>query len=227
MIVRRLAAATLAALLTTACATTAAPESSSPAPVAVDPVGNYNFTSEVSGRSFAGVIRVARGQGGAYTGTISTPMTGSMPVQAVDVQGARMVVTARGQQGNAVMNLDFTGETFTGSWTYATAGGTLSGRRATAAEIQADTLPAMGAANTRYVGNYDLPDVSMQVRVFEQNGRLMAQATQQGAFPLTYLGRHRFQGASGIVMEFAVANGQATGFTLTQGGRSLPATRIP
>lgn len=80
-----------------------------------------------------------------------------------------------------------------------------------------------------YVGTYDLaPAVPLQVRVFQMDGRLMAQATGQVSFPLRYQGGHRFEGppAAGVAFEFTVENGRATGFTLFQGGAELRATRI-
>ena len=86
MTLRHLRAAALAAaLLTTACATApasapaAGPQAAASA--APNPVGTFNFRSNVQGRDFDGVIRIARAEGGAYTGTVTKPLTGELPVR--------------------------------------------------------------------------------------------------------------------------------------------------
>jgi D-alanyl-D-alanine carboxypeptidase len=90
-------------------------------------------------------------------------------------------------------------------------------------------LPLTPAERARYVGTYDLrPAVPLEVRVFEQGDRLMAQGTGQPAFPLRYQGDHTFDGpeASSIRMVFTVEGERATMFTLSQGGGALPARRV-
>jgi len=129
--IRILRATALAALLlTTACAPGAAP-AASPEPAsaaALDPAGTYTFSSALRGQSFEGVIRVARSEAGAYTGTVTTPLTGEMPVRAVDVQGRRVRVTAMGRMGDAVMEMNMSGSDFSGSWTYGPSSGQMTGR---------------------------------------------------------------------------------------------------
>jgi hypothetical protein len=130
---RILRATALAAVLaTTACATapgTAPAASPEPASAAVfDPAGTYTFSSALRGESFEGVIRVARSAGGAYTGSVTTPLTGELPVRAVDVQGRRVRVTAVGRMGDAVMEMNMSGSGFSGSWTYGPSSGQMTGR---------------------------------------------------------------------------------------------------
>jgi hypothetical protein len=126
------ATAFAAVLLTAACATApgtapaALPEPASAA--AFDPAGTYTFSSELRGQSFEGVIRVARSTGGAYTGSVTTPLTGEMPVRAVDVQGRRVRVTAAGRMGDAVMEMNMEGSSFSGGWTYGPSSGQMTGR---------------------------------------------------------------------------------------------------
>jgi hypothetical protein len=132
MTLRHLRAAALAAaLLTTACATVPAsapaadPEAAaSPAP---NPVGTFNFRSNVQGRDFDGVIRIARAASGAFTGTVTTPLTGELAVRSVDVQGSSIRVTAQGRMGDAVLTMNFTGASFTGDWTYGPSSGRMTG----------------------------------------------------------------------------------------------------
>ncbi|HEY0035784.1 MAG TPA: hypothetical protein VGB66_03805 [Longimicrobium sp.] len=131
------AAALAAALVTTACATApasgpaAGPEvvaSSTP-----NPVGTFNFRSNVQGRDFDGIIRIARAESGAYTGTVTTPLTGELSVRSVHVQGSSIRVTAQGRMGDAVLTMNFTGANFTGDWTYGPSSGRMTGSAAHAA----------------------------------------------------------------------------------------------
>lgn len=81
----------------------------------------------------------------------------------------------------------------------------------------------------RYVGTYDLaPAVPMQITIFEQGERLMAQGEGQGAIPLRYQGGTRFDGPPGsdIRLEFIIEDGRAVAFTLLQGGGEMRARRI-
>jgi len=90
--------------------------------------------------------------------------------------------------------------------------------------------PLSAEQRAQYVGTYDLaPALPLQVKVYEQGERLMAQATGQGTIPLFYQGGHRFAGppGSGIELEFTVTNGVATSFTLHQGGGEFEARRLP
>ncbi len=90
--------------------------------------------------------------------------------------------------------------------------------------------PLSDAQRAQYVGTYDLaPALPLQVNVFMQDGRLMAQGTGQGAIPLSYQGGHRFLGpaGTGIEIEFTAEDGALTGFTLRQGGGAFAARRVP
>lgn len=223
-----------AALLAAACATAPAPESA-PSPqtgaaAGLDPVGTFSFSSQTGGENFTGTIHITRTAAGAYGGTIATPLTGDLPVRAVEVQDRHIRVTADGRMGAAVMEMDVDvdGTRFTGSWEYGGSRGLMAGTRGSGAEASAPP-PALGEPGTEYAGNYDLPGTGLQVRIFEESGRLMAHATGQRPFPLLYMGEHRFQApaAVGIGFDFAVADGRATGFTLHQHGRTYQANRIP
>jgi hypothetical protein len=56
-------------------------------------------------------------------------MTDSMPISSVSVDGQTMVVVSVAPDGTATLSLTFTGDTFTGSWSFADMSGTLTGRR--------------------------------------------------------------------------------------------------
>jgi len=79
----------------------------------------------------------------------------------------------------------------------------------------------------RYVGEYELAK-GFIVNVKRDGENLTGQATGQGAFTLSAVSdtEFRFQPA-GITMVFPVTAGPAPSFQLTQGGRSLTATRAP
>ena len=94
---------------------------------------------------------------------------------------------------------------------------------------EVEEVPIAEALLERYVGTFDLaPAAPLQVRVFIQDGRLMAQATGQSAFPLRHTGDHTFFGpaATGIRVVFTLEGDRATAFTLHQGGASVVARRI-
>ncbi len=83
-----------------------------------------------------------------------------------------------------------------------------------------------------YVGTYALAlptGATLPLRVFEQDGRLMAQAPNQPAFPIVASGEHRFAaaGSASIRLTFTVADGRASTVALEQGGRTAVGARIP
>jgi len=86
------------------------------------------------------------------------------------------------------------------------------------------------ADRARYVGSYALalPDRTLGIRVFEQDGRLMAEAEGQGANALTPQGDHAFGAAfdPSLRITFTVDGERATKLTLRQGGGTFEAPRI-
>jgi hypothetical protein len=123
----------LSVLLTAGCATApaegpaAVPAAEAPQRAPSSAAGRYTFQSDFRGQSFEGVIRLSGGAGGAYTGTLTTPFTGELPVRSVDVQGSRTRVTTTGRMGEAVLVLDMAGSRFTGTWSYGGSNGQLTG----------------------------------------------------------------------------------------------------
>lgn len=87
-------------------------------------------------------------------------------------------------------------------------------------------LPLDSAQRARYVGTYQLP--SLEVRVFDSDGVLMTQATGQGVLRMKYQGDDTFllDTPQEIRLVFQLEGEQAGGFTLYQGGATVPARRI-
>jgi D-alanyl-D-alanine carboxypeptidase len=89
-------------------------------------------------------------------------------------------------------------------------------------------LPVTDAERPRYLGTYDLaPAAPLQLRIFEQEQRLFAQATGQGPIRLQYQGDHTFSALDGAIrLVFTMEADRANGFTLHQGGTAIEAKRI-
>lgn len=92
---------------------------------------------------------------------------------------------------------------------------------------QVADLPLSEAEIARYVGTYDLGP--LQLRIFAQDGRLMAQGTGQPAFPLLYQGEHEFRASfdERVRIVFEVSGERAAALTLYQGGAAMRAPRLP
>jgi CubicO group peptidase (beta-lactamase class C family) len=87
-------------------------------------------------------------------------------------------------------------------------------------------LPVTRDDIARYRGTYDLGLLAL--RVFEANGSLNAQGTNQPAFRLLSQGNHAFVAEfdRSVRIEFHVTNGRATALTLYQAGRATRAERV-
>jgi hypothetical protein len=87
-------------------------------------------------------------------------------------------------------------------------------------------LALSAAERARYVGTYDLGP--MQLRVFEQDGKLVTQATNQPVVGLLAQGNHEFRAAfdTSVRLVFDVQGERAASLTLYQGGAVIPARRI-
>ena len=92
-------------------------------------------------------------------------------------------------------------------------------------------LPLTAEEMARYEGTYTLAagGRTLDLRVFVQNGRLMAQATGQQAFPVRNQGDHvfipTFDDEARLV--FTLENGRAASVTLHQGGQAVQGARQP
>ena len=136
----------LAALTLGACATQGAAPSSAPAPMtasrpaatavaaapakpaAVNPVGAFEFNTEVNGSPMKGNLRIA-GTPGNYSGSMTSDITPELPITSIVVDGQTMKLAMDTPNGAATIIIAFTGDTFSGNWELGGASGPLTGKR--------------------------------------------------------------------------------------------------
>lgn len=83
------------------------------------------------------------------------------------------------------------------------------------------TVTVEPAVLKSYEGTYSSPDIPLKIDIKYADGKLMAQATGQGAFPLNPLSNTEFNfDPAGIMMTF-----RQNGFTLKQGGMIMNFTK--
>jgi hypothetical protein len=111
--------------------TPAPAEQQAPAPAALDPVGVYDFTTDVEGTRMAGVLMIRRTEEGRLTGSISTDMTGEMPLQSVTMEGRRALLRASIPDGELYIQVDFLEDNrIAGGWELSTGpSGAMTGQR--------------------------------------------------------------------------------------------------
>lgn len=117
-----------ATVVMAACAPAAEPVP--PAPPPFDPVGTYDFSTQVEGTPIAGSMVVHRDAQGALVARITTPITGEFAA-SVTVEGRRLAL--RGNAGDGVIAMTMTvadDDTVTGTWSVDTGeSGTFTGKR--------------------------------------------------------------------------------------------------
>ena len=127
---RALAATAAAVVLMAGCASVGGQVASEPAPWT--PVGTYEFSTTIQGMGVGGTMEIA-GQGNRFTGTIRVdPAMGlpALPMQAVEVAGREVTITADAGGELVFMVLTFTDDnTFTGEWSMSGDGGDVTGVR--------------------------------------------------------------------------------------------------
>jgi hypothetical protein len=99
------------------------------ASAAVNPVGRYEFATTLQGQMLTGTMEIT-GTPGAYAGRITSSATEPIPITTVTVEGQNMTVA--GDTPNGPLTIRMTmgeGGAFTGGWTLAGDGATLTGRR--------------------------------------------------------------------------------------------------
>jgi D-alanyl-D-alanine-carboxypeptidase/D-alanyl-D-alanine-endopeptidase len=102
-------------------------------------------------------------------------------------------------------------------------------RPAVVAGNDALDLPISPEDMARYEATYVMQRGPAELRVFIQDGRLMAQPTGQNPTRLLHQGNQVFVPAAAMNarVTFKVENGRATAITLLQGGNVYPGTRKP
>ena len=127
-----------------ACATanTSAPEAAAPATAtttmtttvatspsaALNPVGEYEFATQVNGEAVTGTMEIT-GTPGAYGGRVVTLKIPEFTVRSASAAGQELTVVAETPTGNLTLRMTFTGDTFTGGWTLGGDTGAITGRR--------------------------------------------------------------------------------------------------
>jgi hypothetical protein len=119
----------VAALGLAACSSAVQPAPARPAPF--DPVGLYDFQSEVQGMAVPGTISFTRGTQGQLIATISTDLTGALVVPNVTLEGRRAEMRAEIPDGSMYMVIEFGEQNrITGGWELSTGlSGSVVGQR--------------------------------------------------------------------------------------------------
>jgi hypothetical protein len=130
---RRIAVTLAAGLALAACARPSndvAPPPAPPQPAAaptLDPVGVYDFSTEVDGQPVSGVLSIS-GSPGAYTATMSSDI-GNIGVRNIAVEGMRLSFIGDHPDATVFIELVFSGDSFSGEWDAGDTFGYLSGSR--------------------------------------------------------------------------------------------------
>jgi hypothetical protein len=100
------------------------------APPAFDPVGTYDFATDVQGTTIQGVLTIRRTEQG-LVGAIGTELTGELPFNRITLEGRRADMRAATPDGDLLMRVDFLEDgRITGGWELAGGvSGTVSGQR--------------------------------------------------------------------------------------------------
>lgn len=112
--------ATTTTTMTTTVATTPS--------AALNPVGAYEFATQVNGEAVSGTMEIT-GTPGAYGGRVATNHFPEFAVRSVSAAGQEMTVVAETPNGSVTFRMAFTGPAFTGSWSLGGDSGAITGRR--------------------------------------------------------------------------------------------------
>ena len=130
----KLTAALLAVgLALTACSqstgggTAAAPPQPEPTPT-LDPTGIYDFETTVEGQPLTGTLTIT-GSPGAYSGSISSDMMGTVALRSFTVDGMDLMFMADMPDATVSFFLTFEGDSFTGEWDAGGMTGLMSGTK--------------------------------------------------------------------------------------------------
>ena len=96
---------------------------------AVNPVGEFEWSSALpDGTPIKGTFSIT-GNAGAYTGAINAAEIGIFPITSAAVTGQTVVVNATHPDGPLTLRLTFSGDAFTGAWHLGTDIGEMVGKR--------------------------------------------------------------------------------------------------
>ena len=103
-------------------------------PATINPVGTFDFTTDVDGQASTGTIRIARDSTDTkkLVGELSISVAGQvLPMENITVKGNTVQFTITTNGGPAQISMQFTSaDEFTGGWTMSGGGGApLKGKR--------------------------------------------------------------------------------------------------
>ena len=96
-------------------AATPPPPAPEPEIPALDAVGVYDFSTSVEGQTMTGSITIT-GSPGAYSGTISSGMLGTVPLRNIEVDGMDLSFLADIPEATVAFLLTFEDDSFEGEW---------------------------------------------------------------------------------------------------------------
>lgn len=108
---------------------TPSPAPSASAPVtALDPVGVYDFTTQIDGQEISATMYIT-GSPGAYTGRITTPDQPDLDITSVTVAGYTMTILGGGAEARLISTWVLQGDTLSGTWSYGDRSGEARGKK--------------------------------------------------------------------------------------------------
>lgn len=134
MRVTALVATGLLLLAGTACSSPSATAGAAPAAVAapaVNPTGRWNVALTAQGQPFDFVMELRQVDGNQYGGVVTSQMFPPMNINRATLNGNQMRISVTAPTGDeAIFNITFEGDAFTGDWSMPGDGSRVTGRRA-------------------------------------------------------------------------------------------------
>jgi hypothetical protein len=111
-----------AGLAVTACSQSTGGSAAEPPPPAPEPevqtldaIGVYDFSTSVEGQTVTGTFTIS-GEPGAYTGSMSSSMFGTMPLRDIAVDGMDLSFLVDLPDATVAIFLTFEADSYTGEW---------------------------------------------------------------------------------------------------------------
>ena len=112
--------------LIAACTGTPKQSASPPAPVTVDPTGEYDITFTDDGATRSGTM-VVTGRPGEYTGQVNPENRPAVAISALAASGSQVIITGNIPQGVLLIRFRLTGDSLRGDWSLRNDGGRVTG----------------------------------------------------------------------------------------------------
>ena len=92
-------------------------------------ITTYDFSSDVDGRSYPGILRLGRAPDGTWTAALSFPVAGELRVRTATEQAGEIRLTIEGRRGEGTFRVTPSEGDVRGSWDYGGKTGTVTGKR--------------------------------------------------------------------------------------------------